>query len=410
MKSVFAAALLALIAGVASENQTIAEIVAASGTGFDDNGEDFDLLLALVGEADLVDTLGSEGPFTVFAPNDAAFLASIAELGIEGVTTEEAAAAQLGELVELAGTDSKATLSDLLLYHVVPGKLMSPDVLAQTTLTTASSQDQTITRGANGVPAKELEDLAPDQKNPTIITLDVEASNGVVHIIDRVLWNLPVSPKFVASTLAGADAGATTGPSTTAAADVDNDGEDDDEDDDDSVCFPASAVVHTADGRDLPIARVAAGDSIKTDADAHSPVYLFSHRQLAGEHEFVRVEAESGHVITLSANHYLYVDGLLAAADTVRVGDVLATLDGPSRVKRTNVVREQGLFAPHTMQGDIVVNGIKASTYTRALHPTVAHVVLAPLRVLARMGVVEPLGAMLYDGAPRLAKLMPKGH
>jgi hypothetical protein len=57
-----------------------------------------------------------------------------------------------------------------------------------------------------------------------------------------------------------------------------------------------------------------------------------------------------------------------------------------------------------------VVNGVRASSYTRSVHPRVAHVLLAPVRAVVRAGLAtEPLGGLFYDGADRLAALMPKG-
>ncbi|MEO1512733.1 MAG: fasciclin domain-containing protein, partial [Planctomycetota bacterium] len=102
---------------------TIADIVAASGTGFDDNNGDFDMLLAAVSAAGLVDALADpEADFTVFAPTDAAFIALAQDLG-STATTEEAA---FGDIVStLTALDPNGDpiplLTEILLYHVIDG-------------------------------------------------------------------------------------------------------------------------------------------------------------------------------------------------------------------------------------------------------------------------------------------------
>lgn len=183
--------------------------------------------------------------------------------------------------------------------------------------------------------------------------------------------------------------------------------------DDGSACFPAAAVVHMADGSDKPMAQLVAGDRIRhstaSSRESHSPVFLFSHRLPTGLREFLRIESDAGHVLTITPKHYVYANGRMATADSVRVGHVLNTLDGPATVSAVRRVKAEGLFAPHTMHGDIVVDRVRASTYTQAVHPTVAHYALAPLRAAARMGLVEPLGALLYEGADRFAPWLPKG-
>ncbi|MDE5412542.1 fasciclin domain-containing protein [Alkalihalobacterium chitinilyticum] len=124
--------------------------------------DDFNTLVAAVQAADLVDALKAEGPFTVFAPTDEAFANLLDELG---VTADEL----------LASED----LTDILLYHVVEGKVMSTDLVDGMEATTLNGEKITIT-------------LNPVQVNGVnVVTPDVEASNGVIHVIDAVL--LPAS-------------------------------------------------------------------------------------------------------------------------------------------------------------------------------------------------------------------------
>ena len=117
----------------------------------------FTTLVAAVEAAGLVDTLKSEGPFTVFAPTDEAF-AALPEGTIEGL---------------LADPEALATI---LTYHVVAGKVMSTDLSDGMTATTVNGADITImTEGGVMV------------NGANVVAADIEASNGVIHVIDTVL-------------------------------------------------------------------------------------------------------------------------------------------------------------------------------------------------------------------------------
>lgn len=114
---------------------------------------------------------------------------------------------------------------------------------------------------------------------------------------------------------------------------------------------------------------------------------MFSHKYTDTQATFVQLQTAVG-AIQLTAGHYLYVNGKAAPADTVKVGDLLETAAGkPAAVTGISTVRATGLYNPHTMQGDIIVNGFRTTTYTEAIHPTLAHAMLAPVRVLYSMNV-----------------------
>jgi len=132
---------------------TIVEIAAAD--------ERFSTLVAAVTAAELVETLSGEGPFTVFAPTNDAF-----------------AALPAGTLDSLLLPENKQALTDILLYHVVAGKVMAADVTGLTSATTVLGQDFTITIRDGKV---FLNDTVE------VIITDIEASNGVIHVIDTVL-------------------------------------------------------------------------------------------------------------------------------------------------------------------------------------------------------------------------------
>ena len=121
--------------------------------------DDFSILVEAVVAADLVDVLSEPGPFTVFAPTNEAFVQLLGELGI---SKEELFADQ-------------ALLTKVLTYHVLGNALFSPAILAQSELTTL--EGEAITVDPNG----------PRVNDSALIGVDIAASNGVIHVIDRVL-------------------------------------------------------------------------------------------------------------------------------------------------------------------------------------------------------------------------------
>ena len=125
----------------------------AVGTG------DFPTLVAAVQAAGLVDTLKSEGPFTVFAP------------------TEEAFAALPDGTIEALLADPEGDLKDILLYHVVPGKVMAADLSDGLQATTALGAPVTFA----------ISDSGAMVENANIVAADVETANGVIHVIDSVI-------------------------------------------------------------------------------------------------------------------------------------------------------------------------------------------------------------------------------
>ena len=128
--------------------------IAASNPGFS-------ILVEAVVKADLVDALNAEGPFTVFAPTNAAFEELFSQLGVSGIADLTA-----------------GQLTPILLYHVVPDNVRSAEVSAGVvpTLNSESSITVTITDG------KVMLD-----GNATVVATDVQGSNGVVHVIDKVI-------------------------------------------------------------------------------------------------------------------------------------------------------------------------------------------------------------------------------
>jgi uncharacterized surface protein with fasciclin (FAS1) repeats len=139
-----------------TDEMTITEIVAGN--------EDFSTLLAAVEAADLADPLAGAGPYTVFAPTDEAFAAL--------------PAGTLDTLLEPANQDD---LTAILTYHVVPGMVMAADV--------APGEVTTVNGAAFTISVEDEKVYITDgQGNQAQVTqTDIEASNGVIHVIDAVL-------------------------------------------------------------------------------------------------------------------------------------------------------------------------------------------------------------------------------
>ena len=130
----------------------IVEVAAADGR--------FTTLVAAVEAAGLVETLQGKGPFTVFAPTDEAF-----------------AALPEGTVEDLLKPENRDTLIAVLTYHVVPGKVMSSDIAGQE-MEVATVQGSTVEIDA-------MDGVMVDGAH--VIVPDVDASNGVIHVIDAVI-------------------------------------------------------------------------------------------------------------------------------------------------------------------------------------------------------------------------------
>src|SRR5918994_4091419 len=184
-----AVAVLAATAGPAMAKQpaaaaepagTIVDLAvgASSLEGPDTNGKDYDLLVAAVLATGLDDALAADTALTVFAPNDRAFQRLVADLtGAEELPSEADA------LAAVLATFSPAQITAILLYHVTPGALDSEPLLRFVALTMPDGRDI-----APASPFR-LVDETPALKDPKLVrqAIDLVATNGVIHTIDRVL-------------------------------------------------------------------------------------------------------------------------------------------------------------------------------------------------------------------------------
>ncbi len=144
-----AASLMGSTAFAESHAMSILDTAAAAGN--------FTTLIAAVEAAGLTETLSGEGPFTVFAPTDEAFAALPAGT-VEALIADPAA------------------LAAILTYHVVAGKVMSTDLTDGMKAATVNGAEVTIMT-ANGVMVNDA----------NVTTADIEATNGVIHVIDKVI-------------------------------------------------------------------------------------------------------------------------------------------------------------------------------------------------------------------------------
>jgi desert hedgehog len=171
-------------------------------------------------------------------------------------------------------------------------------------------------------------------------------------------------------------------------------------------CFPAKATVSLESGASRRMDQVAVGDRVLVGPDVYSAVYGFTHRLAGPVIDYVRLETCCGEVLLASPGHFVHVNGGLVAAAAVRVGDIVTAASGATK-RIVSVSREpaQGLYNPQTLQGDIVVNGLVASTYTQAVAPALAHALLTPVR--AAYSLLGLSTGVLDSGADGLAGLAP---
>ncbi len=152
--------LTGLTTGVTVAGSTYSEAASADIVETAINAGSFNTLIAAAKAAGLVDTLQGDGPLTVFAPTDEAF-----------------AALPEGTVENLLLPENKDQLVALLTYHVLPGKVMSSDIAGQTLDAESVNGAMLSINATDGVMIN----------GATVISADVAASNGVIHVIDGVL-------------------------------------------------------------------------------------------------------------------------------------------------------------------------------------------------------------------------------
>lgn len=164
MKTTLLSAMLFFVANTFAQSENIVGVAAGN--------ENFTTLVTAVKAADLVGTLSSDGPFTVFAPVNAAFEALPA-----------------GTVETLLKPESKDALTGILTYHVVSGKYMAGDVIKAIEGNNGSFSVKTVQGGMITLTLSDGNVLLEDEKgnSATVVMADVAASNGVIHAIDAVV-------------------------------------------------------------------------------------------------------------------------------------------------------------------------------------------------------------------------------
>jgi uncharacterized surface protein with fasciclin (FAS1) repeats len=157
MKKILFSFILTVLSVISFAQSTVVDVIV--------NSPDHNTLEVAVIAAELADDLSGPGPFTVFAPTDAAF------------------AALPAGVVDALLVDPTGDLAQILLYHVVSGTALSTSLTDGQTITTLLGEDITVTIGMNSVMIN----------NATVVAADILADNGVVHVIDAVL--LPPAPE-----------------------------------------------------------------------------------------------------------------------------------------------------------------------------------------------------------------------
>lgn len=150
-------------------------------------------------------------------------------------------------------------------------------------------------------------------------------------------------------------------------------------------CFPASATILNDDGESVRMEDVNFRDRVAIGKGLMSDIYFFGHRISHAVSNFISINHDGSSVpLRLSPSHYLYVNGHLQTAETVKPGDRLRAADGMDKfvVKEVGVVKLRGLYAPTTTHGELLVDGVVVSSYTSVVHPQVAHTLLYPIRML----------------------------
>jgi uncharacterized surface protein with fasciclin (FAS1) repeats len=149
---IVAVAMTTSVATAAGNKSDIVDTASSAGN--------FNTLVTAVKAAGLVDTLKGPGPFTVFAPTDEAF-----------------ARLPAGTVQDLLKPENKSKLVAILTYHVVPGKVMSKDIAGKKTMVKSVEGSEIAVDATNGV---QIDDAK-------VVKADIETSNGVIHVIDKVI-------------------------------------------------------------------------------------------------------------------------------------------------------------------------------------------------------------------------------
>jgi len=307
-------------------------------------------------------------------------------------TKKAAAAAVVTGLVALTVVPSISAAPALAVPAVAPAPRLTASALA--------ALDASYRQAS---PPAPVSSSAADATPPSVVSSSAVASASTAASSSAAGGGAPPATAASSSAVGGADGGESD-PNTVPEPEGNTD------------CFPADAAVELADGRVVAMADLAIGDKVRVAAGnvpaAFSPVFLFTHKLPTEPRAYVRLGLADGGALVASAGHYVYAGERLVAAAAVAIGDTLQVVapgGGWTAVAVTSVARVDaaGLYNPQTLHGDIVVDGVRASTFTVAVAPAVASKLLAPLRALYR-STGRSVGAF-EGGGGALTALVPHG-
>jgi Hint module len=320
---------------------------------------------------------------------------------IDGKTTTITIAANGSKTTKVVETDGTTTTKSVATDGTTTTKSVATD---GTTTTKSVATDGTTTTKSVATDGTTTTKSVTTDGTSTVTTTKADGKSTTKVLPADPTTTSTVAPTNVTTTAASDTA------DFTSSTDKDTNATTSSQSSNSASCFPASATVTLESGETIRMEALAVGDRVLVAANTFSTVFMFTHKDPAyTSSAFVRINTASGASLALTAGHYIHVNGGLSAASAVAPGDFL-TLASGSADTVTSVetsVSATGLFNPQTVDGSIVVDGVRTSTYTTAVAPALAHALLAPLRrAYALLGAST---AALESGAPALVALVPGG-
>lgn len=376
-------------------------------------------------------------PIHLFVPTDTAFIRLVEKLLPQAteqisLAMQDASGAEqfVGRLMEIWNNiKTLPSIDDVILYHALPfgeplDRLQARAAALGDGLPTLAMRSDNSTRsemnGENGTSDENGKDVGifnarlyfengliddgDHSRGPAMAAATYPTKTGFVTPIDSVLtsFNAEVASFVIATALESyANENAEDRLGMTA-----------EPEDSDASCFPGDALVTMGSGKTIEMKWLSAGDVVQSKESGSGEVIVaFSHKDPYTVAEFIEMRMhDGGRPLTLTRGHYVYVGEHLVAAGRLRAGDKLHGGDGRERIiTSVRNVWKIGLFNPHSLSGQMVVDDVRVSCYSTAVAPNMAHALLSPVRA-ATAAVTEPLGSALYYGSAMMAQSLPRGR
>lgn len=259
----------------------------------------------------------------------------------------------------------------------------------------------------------ESEEMLPtsDPISSSSPTISEEMSPATVSASPTVGMTMESTP--MASPLQSEDENQDSSPSPTASSDPaqgesDSSPAPDEGDEGDDVCFPSDTQVTLSNGQRVRIDALQPGQDVSVGGGKFSRVYGFSHNDAHTLSHFIILSTESGHTLRATSGHFVYVNGLPTMMSRASIGDTLTLHNGKtSKIIKIDTKLLRGLYNPQTVDGNIVVNGVLATTFTAAVRPVFANAALLPLRAVQRLFGGDWVSLFTGASARRLLVWLP---